>query len=115
MVETFPSHSFIGDKGEQYVKYARYAIGVFRSKPSAFLSNVPVRKLFSIQQAELSGEPPGPHEDMPNSIPEAYAGPHGKEWRASVKREFDSITNLGVYVLSLLPKGMRALDCKTVF
>ena len=52
---------------------------------------------------------------MPNTIPEAYAGPHGKEWRASVKREFDSITNLGVYVLSLLPKGMRALDCKTVF
>ena len=112
LIEIFPSHSIIGDIGSEYT---RYPIGVYRSKPYVFLSRVPVRKLFSMQQAELSGEPPGPFEELPNTIPEAYAGPHGKEWRASVKREFDSITNLGVYVLSLLPKGMRALDCKTVF
>lgn len=61
----------------------------------------------ALSVAELAGEPA--------TMKEALSGPHGAEWQAAIKSEYDSLIQNGTWRLEPLPAGRKPVTCKWVF
>ena len=51
----------------------------------------------------------------PTTVSEALSGPNAQQWCEAMQQEIDSLQDYGVWELTELPEGRKAVGCKWVF
>ena len=54
-------------------------------------------------------------DDVPKTLPEAYASPDAEYWKEAVHSEMDSIMSNGTWEISDCPSGCKPVGCKWIF
>ncbi|MHB1850521.1 MAG: Ty1/Copia family ribonuclease HI, partial [Acidimicrobiales bacterium] len=80
-------------------------------KVSSTNSDLPsVQYAFMINSLEGTDSPSD--KFTPKSYKEAIKYPH---WKASINKEYGSLTNNGTWILTILPPGRKTIKCKWIF
>lgn len=53
--------------------------------------------------------------DEPTSFDEAIRSTDSHEWRKAMKKEYDSLTKLNTWTLTVLPEGRKTIKCRWVY
>ena len=54
-------------------------------------------------------------DDVPKTLPEAYASPDAEYWKEAVHSEMDSIMSNGTWEITDCPSGCKPVGCKWIF
>ena len=54
-------------------------------------------------------------DDVPKTLPEAYASPDTEYWKEAVHSEMDSIMSNGTWEITDCPSGCKPVGCKWIF
>jgi len=54
-------------------------------------------------------------DDVPKTLPEAYASPDVEYWKEAIRSEMDSIMSNGTWEINDCPSGCKPVGCKWIF